>query len=264
MQRPVFQKLNLRLRDASSPASSSRAVAEDDEDGILGWGSSKKDYYDADVIETEADALEEEQETKRIQQKKLQSMTEADFGFDEIQWVSGQRDEHEHQNGEGKDTVTEVLPELQITDDIGAEVRLKTLKQRYPEFEPLSKDFVALQTVHQDLAVAAKAAEAVSKASKALSAAKHAPVAVVKFRSLSAYLGAISMYFLLLTSPAMEEGEGSLAMSAAQIRKHPIMDALVKSRKMWEQVRDLPAPNITDIEQNMNCDIPEKQPIGST
>jgi len=46
-----------------------------------GWGTSKKDYYNADNIETEVDAREEEEEAKRIQQKRLQKMSEADFGI---------------------------------------------------------------------------------------------------------------------------------------------------------------------------------------
>lgn len=44
---------------------------EEDEDAE-GWGTSRKDYYDNDEIQTEADALAEEAEAKRLQQKKLQ------------------------------------------------------------------------------------------------------------------------------------------------------------------------------------------------
>jgi U3 small nucleolar RNA-associated protein 3 len=49
---------------------------EDEEEDVGGWGASKKDYYDADAIETEQDALDEEAEARRIQKKQLQSMTE--------------------------------------------------------------------------------------------------------------------------------------------------------------------------------------------
>ena len=54
-------------RNALSSDSEDERQGEEDEEPMAGWGSSKKDYYDADVIETEADALEEEEEAKKIQ-----------------------------------------------------------------------------------------------------------------------------------------------------------------------------------------------------
>src|SRR5665213_2856164 len=72
-------------RSTSDPASEA-GEDEGEEDDARGWGSSKADYYNADLIETEADALEEEAEARRMQQKRVQSMAEADFGFDETQW----------------------------------------------------------------------------------------------------------------------------------------------------------------------------------
>jgi U3 small nucleolar RNA-associated protein 3 len=54
---------------------------EDEEEDVGGWGASKKDYYDADAIETEQDALDEEAEARRIQKKQLQSMTREDEDY---------------------------------------------------------------------------------------------------------------------------------------------------------------------------------------
>lgn len=90
---------------------------EEEEEGLGAWGSSRKDYYNADTIETEADALEEENEAKRIQQKHLKAMKEADFGFDEIDWLeSGQTIDDSKISKDG--VVTEILPQLEITDDL--------------------------------------------------------------------------------------------------------------------------------------------------
>jgi hypothetical protein len=58
-------KKSRHLRDSSSPLSRA-GDDEEDEEGIAAWGTSKKDLYNADNIETEADALEEEEEAKKL------------------------------------------------------------------------------------------------------------------------------------------------------------------------------------------------------
>lgn len=218
----------LRGRKALSPTSEDENPQEDEEDLISGWGSKKETYYDADMIETEADAKEEEEEAKKIQLKRLQAMNEADFGFDESEWGTTEQDEATKDKEKG--AITEVLPELQVSDDMSKEDRLKILKQRYPEFEPLSKDFVDLQSTYQELAAAAQSKDAKSSPDQP-------SIPMLKFRALSAYLGVISMYFVLLTSTA-KNGD-SLALAPAQLREHPIMEALINTRKQWEQVRSL-------------------------
>ncbi|PYH44394.1 something about silencing 10 family protein [Aspergillus saccharolyticus JOP 1030-1] len=216
-------------------AGSQGSGSEDEEEGIAAWGSSKKDFYNADQIETEADALEEEEEAKRLQQKHLQSMNEEDFGFDETEWAdSGKADEAEQAGGE----VTEVLPQLEITEDMSAEEKMKILKSRYPEFEPLSKDFLDLQPTHLELK---KAAETFNANDDSENAPEYAPASVVKFRALSAYLGTISLYFMLLTSGKDAAGK-PIALSPAELRAHPVMATLVKFRKLWESVKDLTEP----------------------
>ncbi|KAL1980912.1 hypothetical protein VTN96DRAFT_3332 [Rasamsonia emersonii] len=225
-----------KQRDASSPASE----GEEFEDGIGAWGSSKKDFYNADTIETEADALEEEEEAKKIQQKHLKAMKEEDFGFDETEWLqSGKAPDESKKDEDG--VVTEVLPQLEITDDMGPEERLKILKSRYPEFEPLAKDLVDLEPTYKELQQAAQVAE------KAITDfSKPAPVPVIKFRALSAYLGAISMYFALLTSPSQNGEEKAVALPPAELREHPVMQSLVNCKKLWDTVKDLRVPDASE------------------
>lgn len=220
-------------------------TGEEDEE-IGGWGPSKKDYYNADAIETEQDALDEETEARRIQQKHLQGMTEADFGFDENEWLGQEAEEEVKGADEAGDVVTEVLPQLQITDQMGADERLKLLKTRYPEFDHLAKEFLHLQSLHDELSLAATAAENMLRLrtgrnghSKDSPMHISSPIAVVKYQALAAYLAAMAMYFALLTSASNEDGSAVLAKSPVELRDHPVMGGLVKCRQLWSRVKDL-------------------------
>lgn len=222
--------------DAASSESSDEE--ERKEEDYSGWGSSKKDYYDADVIETEADALEEEAEAKKLQQKHLESIKEDDFGLDETDWLIGRQGADGETKG-GVEDVTEVLPELQITSDMGEEERNRIFKQRYPEFEPLAMDFSSLQKLHEAMGEVAKKVR--MRQMKKGENLNDLPVAVIKFLALSGYLGAISMYFFLLTSSA-RGGEKKPPMPPLQLREHPIMETLLACRKQWEETRALEGP----------------------
>lgn len=227
-----------------------RAGSEDeDEEGIAAWGSSKKDLYNADQIETEADAFEEEQEAKRLQQKQLEAMNEADFGFDESEWMESGKEKEGEEADAG--VVTEVLPQAEISEDLSEEEKRKILNSRYPEFEPLSKDFHDLQSRLRELAQAASATEINDDTLDA------PPVSVIKFRALSAYLGTIGLYFMLLTSPANGTEGKATALSPADLRAHPVMGSLVKFRKLWEKVKDIstPEPSEADSEEEETMEV---------
>ncbi|EUC47539.1 hypothetical protein COCMIDRAFT_89840 [Bipolaris oryzae ATCC 44560] len=211
---------------------------EEDQDEELGaWGASKKDYYDADAIETEQDALDEEAEARRIQKKQLQSMTEADFGFDQDEWLG----EDGEENAEGAAVVTEVLPQLQITDFMPQEEKMKIMRTRYPEFEHISKEYLRLQPLHEELAAAANAAERVLKAQ----AAKNnrlvpTPTVITKYRACAAYLAAMAMYFAVLGSTATDDATPAIALDPVELHEHPVMESLLKCQKMWTRVESLP------------------------
>ncbi|KAJ5682223.1 hypothetical protein N7462_005388 [Penicillium macrosclerotiorum] len=219
------------------------AGSDEEEEGIAAWGSSKKDLYHADQIETEADALEEEQEAKRLQQKQLQAMDEADFGFDESEWMDTGKDEDNE--AEEARVVTEVLPQLEITEDMSDDEKRNILSARYPEFEPLAQEFASLQSTYEDLQKATSKVTT-STQSEILDEPQPAPAAVVKLRALSTYLGTISLYFLLLTSSA-DGTNNHLPMSPAELRQHPVMSSLVKFRKLWNQVKGLEIPDVVDV-----------------
>ncbi|EMD91438.1 hypothetical protein COCC4DRAFT_37475 [Bipolaris maydis ATCC 48331] len=228
------------VSDASDDETSGKRkpAGEEDEDEELGaWGASKKDYYDADAIETEQDALDEEAEARRIQKKQLQSMTEADFGFDQDEWLG----EDAEENAEGAAVVTEVLPQLQITDAMSQEEKMKIMRTRYPEFEHISKEYLRLQPLHEELAAAANAAERVLKAQ----AAKNnrlvpTPMVITKYRACAAYLAAMAMYFAVLGSTATDDATPAIALDPVELHEHPVMESLLKCQKMWTRVESLP------------------------
>ncbi|KAL9576024.1 MAG: hypothetical protein Q9212_007457, partial [Teloschistes hypoglaucus] len=216
---------------------SDAAAGEDDEDAY-GWGTSRKDYYDADPITTEADAVEEEAEARRLQKKQLQGMTEADFGFDEIEWMQAGKDSTTDENAKGR-VVTEVLPKLEITDAMSEEEKLKILRMRYPEFEPLAKEYVGLRSLHDDLLLASKAAEA---AYPKLQIEK-VPIATIKLNALGSYLAALCMYFALVSATDTNVDGTSEPMSPAELHDHAIMASIVRCRQMWEKVGDMEIPD---------------------
>jgi U3 small nucleolar RNA-associated protein 3 len=223
--------------DDLDPDQRQNAEEEDEE----GWGASKKDYYNADAIETEQDALDEEAEARRIQKKQLQAMTEADFGFDEDEWM-GQDAEKDRESGA---IVTEVLPQLQIADSMSEEERLKIMRTRYPEFEHISREYLRLQPLHDELAAAAKAAQRLIKSRAAKSGSPDGeaiptPIAVTKYRACAAYLAAMAMYFAVLGSTAREDGSPVVAMDPNELHEHPVMESLLKCQKMWTKIESLP------------------------
>ncbi|TKA22234.1 hypothetical protein B0A50_08103 [Salinomyces thailandicus] len=214
-----------RYRQDGARSGSAEEDDVEDEDEESGWGTSKADLYGADEIETEEQALEEEQEALRLQRKQLQSMTAADYGFDESEWQATGADAADEE--EGNSVVIEKLPQLQVTEDMSPAERLKLLKTRYPEFEPLSKELLRIREVHSSMAKATQRAGG------------SAMNAMTKYRAASAYLGALTMYFSLLTSPAWKGQGDVMALNAVQLRDHPVMDTLVQCRELWQRVQGL-------------------------
>ena len=188
-------------------------------------------------------------------------MTEADFGFDEDEWLNVSKKDEDREDNDGDNVIREVLPKLQITDAMGPEECLRILRMRYPEFEPLAKEFLGLQAVHEDLEIAATAAIAVqqqvdAKRDQALVTEQTPiPIAAVKHGALSAYLAALSMYFALLSSgPADSDGKLS-AMPSEELRDHTIMETLVQCRDLWENLKNITVPEI-DIENDLKVEKP--------
>lgn len=212
----------------------------EDED-IEGWGDSKQDYYGGDVIDTEQAALDEEAEAKRLQQKQLGAMADVDLYLDEGDAASsgGVDDEDDH-------VVTEVLPDLEIPETLTPEERLKLLKSRYPEFEPIAKDWLELHGLHEGAAREAKLARQLLERKKELGVLGGAEshIAIVRYTALSAYLGACAMYFAILTSTANGTSP-TLALAPRKLRDHPVIKNILETRQMWQDVEDYFVPDVS-------------------
>jgi U3 small nucleolar RNA-associated protein 3 len=203
--------------------------AEDDEDDQGGWGSSRKGYFNADKLETEADALEEEAEAKRLQQKKLSKMTEADFMPDADEWFepgAGKLDGQQvvTETLDGKQVVTEVLRDVEVTEDMGPEERYRILQSRYPEFDYLADELLELYPASLELRQ-----QAHGKPNRSLE--------VVKHWVLGSYVACLAMYFAILTSPARDKGKAE-CISSEEIHNHEVMQMLVDCRAAWSKVKE--------------------------
>ncbi|KAL8741310.1 MAG: hypothetical protein Q9190_006073, partial [Brigantiaea leucoxantha] len=228
------------------------AAPEDDEDAV-GWGESRKDYYNADPIETEADALEEEAEARRLQQKQLQGMTEADFGLDEIDWALAGKttDGEEIPDTRQKNVISEILPRLENLESMGPEERMKILKTRYPEFEPLAKEFVEMQKQYDDIRLGSEAATSLMK-NGFQESYNCMPMETVKCHALQAYLAALCMYFALLSSGSPDSNGKPTPLAPTELRDHSIMDTLLQCRSLWEKVRDIKVAEPSSSPPKMN------------
>ena len=210
--------------DGAEEESDEQQDLEEEEEHERMWGTSRKDYYNADRIETEADALEEEAEARRLQRKQLKGMTEADFGFDETEWAAADKP------AESGRPIVEKLPPVQIPENATIDERLTILRSRYPEFEPLADDLVDLTPELENLKVQAETE--ISRPSRG--DADRLPSSLIRFRALSAYLAAIAMYMAILTST-----KDGLAFPPSELREHPIMDSLLRCRQLWEMAKGL-------------------------
>ncbi|KAI5863223.1 Sas10 C-terminal domain-containing protein [Durotheca rogersii] len=215
---------------APRPTTSAKARGDDDgsdpargaEGGDEGWwGSSRKEYYDADNLETEADALEEEQEARRLQKKKLEKMSESDFIFDEAEWLAPDAEKADQDK-----VVTEVLKDAPIPADMAPEERYRLLQTRYPELDYLADELQELQPL---LVTTQKQAEGQPPKS----------LAVVKYRVLGCYVAALAMYFATLTSPARDGNGPAKALDPAELRGHEVMGTLLECRGAWKRVEHL-------------------------
>ncbi|KAF4589768.1 Sas10/Utp3 family protein [Ophiocordyceps camponoti-floridani] len=193
---------------------------DDDEDDDAGWwGSSKQAYYDADKIETEADALEEEAEAKRLQKKKLSKMREEDFVFDGQEWLTGEPDAERDD-----ETTTELPKDVQVADDATPEEQQKLLASGYPEFSYLVDEFQKLQPILKTLE-----AEAQNKPAQSLES--------IKYWVLGCYIAALASYFAIFTSPARDGSSAQKPLPPSELREHDVMETLVSCRKAWERVK---------------------------
>ena len=230
----------LTVRDELSHHREKESEEESEEEG---WGPHRRNYYDTDKIETEQDALDEDAEALRIQRRHLQGLDEADFGFDEEKWKEGNAHDVKSEDEDGVvGVLTEILPQKQITEDMTFAERLDILNRRYPEFDPLSQEFMVLQELHEK--ISSKIPKPKTETHPLYSESRGS--AIVKFQALTAYLASLTMYFAILSTPKSRSEDGTAIISPADLRTHPIMENLYRCRNLWEKVKNYPIEDIMD------------------
>lgn len=196
--------------------------------------------------------MEEEAEALRLQKKKLQKMSEADFGLDDLTgWGDATNAAEEDEDIEKGDTVTEVLKDVEITTEMSPEERYRILQRRYPEFDFIADEFQRLHPILEDLQEKLKVEEASGKP-----VTSKTSLTLVKCRALVAYMATMGMYFALFTSPARDEEE-TRAMDPKELHDHPVMESLVETRKIWERAQKVKASAV-DRDQDGNVIGPSK------
>jgi U3 small nucleolar RNA-associated protein 3 len=232
------------VEDEPNQPDVSDAEGQEEEEG---WGLSKKDYYNNDEILTEEQAREEEEEARRIQQKRLAKMTAADFGLDDIDF-EGAKDDGEYEKG---DVITEVLPDIEITPEMGPEERYGILQSRYPEFDFLADEFLALHPLLEDLK---KQVEA--QPPRAL--LDPLTTTEIKCRALVAYLSCLAMYFAIFASPARDRGINK-PLPPDELQDHEVMDTLLQCRQTWNKVKSLKAPKTLVPKPEETISVPDTE-----
>ncbi|KAJ8124145.1 hypothetical protein O1611_g9432 [Lasiodiplodia mahajangana] len=214
-------KSGKRADDGDSDMEQRPQEEEKHDDGY--WGSSRKDYYDADQIETTVDAEEEEKEALRLQKKKLAKMSEADF-FNEDEWLGG-----EAEDADQDQVVTEVLKEVEIPPDMSPEDKTRLLQARYPELPFLADELLQLQPQLVELQKEAQGQDPKS-------------LAVIKYRILGSLVATLAMYFGILTSPARDGDGVAKTLDPSELREHEVMSTLLDCRNAWKKVEGLKTP----------------------
>jgi U3 small nucleolar RNA-associated protein 3 len=148
-------------------------------------------------------------------------MQEADFAFDESEWLAPKE-----QAGDEEEVVTEVLKEVEVTEDMGPEERYKLLQARYPEFDYLVDEFRELQPLLPTLQK-----EAEGKPAKSLE--------VIKSWLVGCYVAALASYFAILTSPSRDGDGPAAALNPSELRDHEVMETLMECRDAWLKAKDL-------------------------
>ncbi|CAK7269233.1 something about silencing protein 10 [Sporothrix epigloea] len=206
-----------------------------EEEGDQGWwGTTKSEYYDGETIETEANALEEEAEARRLQKKQLSRMKAEDF-FDSDEWATAGTG-HGLQPGtdsaaaaSGATVTLTTRTNKEEIDSMSPAEKARFLQDYYPEFDPLCDDFVELEPL-----MAKYKAQAEGKPSESLE--------VVQFRALSCYVATICMYLSLFMSPSRDSPNGNrYIMDPDELHDHEVMQYLVDTRETWERVKRLQA-----------------------
>lgn len=204
---------------------------EEDEYEEKGWGG-RKNYYGGDEIsdDEDEDAKQMTEEALRQQKKHLQELQMDDYLDDDMQldWQK-KADVYDNKESENNKSTIEILKTDNSFENLNDDDKLKILKQSFPEFIPLLKEFTELKSKSQDF----------SKIDKN-------EIINIKIVALNAYLAALASYFAIFIDNLSNNNQDDAFIS---MKDNPIMETILSSREIWRQASELPE----DVE------LPEKQ-----
>ena len=198
---------------------------EGEEEEEKGWGG-RKNYYGGDDLseDEEEDAKQMTEEALRQQKKHLQDLQMDDY-LDEDMQLDWQKKADIHNNKETEDNQTniEILKTNNSIENLNDDEKLKILKQSFPEFIPLLKEFIELKSKSQDL----------SKSNKN-------EIINIKIVALNSYLASLASYFAIFIENLNNNTNQDGSLSFVSMKENPIMESILSSREIWRQANELP------------------------
>lgn len=187
-----------------------------------GWGG-RKNYYGGDEIsdDEDEDAKQMTEEALRQQKKHLQELQMDDYLDDDMQldWQK-KADVYDNKESENNKSTIEILKTDNSFENLNDDDKLKILKQSFPEFIPLLKEFTELKSKSQDF----------SKIDKN-------EIISIKIVALNAYLAALASYFAIFIDNLSNNNQDDAFIS---MKDNPIMETILSSREIWRQANELP------------------------
>ncbi|CAI4057304.1 rRNA-processing protein SAS10 SKDI_04G0910 [Saccharomyces kudriavzevii IFO 1802] len=196
---------------------------EDEESGMLdnenAWGSTKGEYYGADDLDDEEAAKEIEKEALRQQKRHLEELNMNDYldEEDEEEWVKNAKefDLDEFKSSTKQPETNVSIKDILNMDDEARDICLKTM---FPEFAPLSKEFIDLVPKFEEL-----------KKSDENEFNK------LKIIALGSYLGTISCYYSIMLHELHNNEDFS------SMKGHPVVERILTTKEIWRQASELPS-----------------------
>lgn len=179
------------------------------EEEKTGWGSKKSNYYGADEVQDEEEALREQEEALKIQKEQLKRLhTDDYFEEDDLEeWKRSAKEADKELEG-----LVEEMPQ-QDPSLLDSNERVEFLKVSHPEVLALRSELEKYRPVLEELK------DVDSK------------IGAAKFSALSIYLGAIGIYFALFVSKNHENRQ--------KLKDHGIMEAILKAKEVWRVAEQL-------------------------
>ncbi|CAI5759465.1 unnamed protein product [Candida verbasci] len=209
--------------DEEDSENESDNIEQDDEDEedegieeeveVENWGG-KKNYYGGDDASDNEESKQMTEEAIRQQKKHLQELAMDDY-IDEEMMEDWQKKAESYDKKDTKQQV--IIDNTTSIDKLDEEEQVKLLKQSFPEFIPLTKEFNQL-----------------NEKLELLKSQESNKFIEVKKVALAGYLSSISSYFAIFVDN-LKNNDSFITM-----KDNPVTETILSSREVWRQANELP------------------------